>query len=85
MKESIMHYLHIAPLFIIIALSIANQVFKTKKLQLLEKKPHWFTTIISFSGSYEWSNITFSLWNFRMQPMPCLFCYFSMECNKATF
>ena len=31
MKESIIHYLHVAPLFIIIVLSIANQVFKTKK------------------------------------------------------
>jgi hypothetical protein len=31
MKEALMHYLHVAPLFMIIVLSIANQVFKTKK------------------------------------------------------
>ena len=40
MKESIMHYLHVAPLFIIIALSIANQVFKTKKFYSYLRKNH---------------------------------------------
>jgi uncharacterized membrane protein len=40
MKESIMHYLHVAPLFIIIVLSIANQVFKTKKFYSFLRKNH---------------------------------------------
>jgi len=40
MKESIMHYLHAAPLFIIIILSIANQVFKTKKIYSHLSKKH---------------------------------------------
>ena len=31
MKLALMHYLHVAPLFMIIVLSIANQVFKTKE------------------------------------------------------
>jgi uncharacterized membrane protein len=35
-----MHYLHIAPLFIIIILSIANQIFKTKKFYSHLRKNH---------------------------------------------
>ena len=40
MKESIMHYLHVAPLFIIVILSIANQVFKSKKFYSHLSKNH---------------------------------------------
>jgi hypothetical protein len=40
MKESLMHYLHVAPLFIIIILSIANQIFKTKKFYSYLRKNH---------------------------------------------
>ena len=40
MKESFMHYLHVAPLFIIIAISIANQLFKTKKFYSYLRKNH---------------------------------------------
>ena len=40
MNESIMHYLHVAPLFIIIALSIANQVFKSKEFYSYLRKSH---------------------------------------------
>jgi uncharacterized membrane protein len=40
MQESIIHYLHVAPLFIIIALSIANQVFKSKKFYSYLRKNH---------------------------------------------
>ena len=35
-----MHYLHIVPLFIIMVLSIANQVFKTKKFYSYLRKTH---------------------------------------------
>jgi len=40
MKESIMHYLHVAPLFIIAILSMANLVFKTKKFYSYLRKNH---------------------------------------------
>ena len=40
MQESIIHYLHVAPLFIIIALSIANQVFKSEKFYSYLRKNH---------------------------------------------
>ena len=40
MKEALMHYLHVAPLFIIMVLSIANQVFKTKKFYSYLRKTH---------------------------------------------
>ena len=40
MKLALMHYLHVAPLFMIIVLSIANQVFKTKKFYSYLRKTH---------------------------------------------
>ena len=40
MKLALMHYLHVAPLFMIIILSIANQVFKTKKFYSYLRKTH---------------------------------------------
>jgi len=40
MRESLMHYLHVAPLFIIVILSIANQIFKTKKFYSYLRKNH---------------------------------------------
>jgi len=40
MKESFMHYLHVAPLFIIVILSVANLVFKTKKFYSCLRKNH---------------------------------------------
>ena len=40
MKLALMHYLHVAPLFMIIVLSIANQVFKTKEFYSYLRKTH---------------------------------------------
>jgi uncharacterized membrane protein len=40
MKEDLMHYMHVAPLFIIVILSIANLVFKTKKFYSYLRKYH---------------------------------------------
>jgi len=40
MKESLMHYLHVAPLFIIVILSITNQIFKTKKFYSYLRRSH---------------------------------------------